>query len=171
MKFNQLYKLVVESNDLENIKTGVPITIPAYRATQTKPGQSFKIARIGALGSGIYLSTSKKMAETYLTFDPSSGEDNRKSRRLASVIVTLNNPVVVAHRTHSPILEVLLQIGWDEQKILDRTDKDYEKYGGLGKWVQSALQKNNHDGIIVNQGDGMYEIVAYNSYNIHEDIN
>jgi hypothetical protein len=171
MNFNQLYKLVVESNDLENIKTGVPITIPAYRATQTKPGQFFKIARIGELGSGIYLTTSKKMAEIYLTFDPSNGQDNRKGRRLASVIVTLNNPVVVTQYTHFPILEVLLQIGWDKQKILDRTDKDYEKYGGIGRWVQSALIKNNHDGIIVNRGDGMYEIVVYNPFNIHEDIN
>lgn len=168
MRFDRLYKLVLESNNLENIKTGISITIPAYRATQTAPGQFFKIAKEGDLGSGIYLTTSKQHAESYLTFDPSEGTDNRTERRLASVIVKLNNPVVVTQRSNFPIMEVLLQIGLDEKKASTRIEKDYENRGALGKWVQAALEKQGYDGMIVNRGNDVYEIVAYNPRNISE---
>ena len=155
-------------NDLENIQTGVPITITTYRATQTAPSQQFKISKEGDLGSGIYLTTSKKFAESYLTFDPSEGTNNRTNRRLATAIVTLNNPVVVTQYSTFPIIDILLQIGMNKEKAADRIEKDYERIGALGKWVQFALEKAGHDGMIVNRGDDIYEIVAYNPRNIRE---
>lgn len=170
MTFDRLYKLISESSFsiAENLQTGQPVTLNAYRATQTLLGQPFKIATQGDLGSGIYLTTSETHAESYLNFDPSSGQDSRIQRRIASVKVHLNNPVVVKDKVNWPIMDVLLQLGLDEEKTANRIEKDYENRGAVGKWVQMALQKKNYDGIIVNRGNDVFEIVVYNPNSIKE---
>jgi hypothetical protein len=157
--------------DASNISTGRPVTAMVYRATSIAEGLRPKLAKEGELGSGIYLAGKQEDASIYLDFDAASGE-SATGRRLAKYNISLKNPLVVRAETtgNYPSVNTLVELGQDREKAMDRVEKSFEEKGSVGKWIQSAVEKAGHDGIIYIKPSGSIEVVAYKADNVVEVV-
>lgn len=136
-------------------------TVKAYHGTPNKGFTKFNYQKIGSttdsgiFGRGFYFTTHKGTADGYAT---ASGET-------MAVNLKLKNPWwAVAHRD---VQETADKLGMSESALLLRT------YGGRGKIVapiesQAAqfsahLAENGYDSIVIQHGNGDYEIVVFDN--------
>lgn len=140
---------------------GKPLTV--YHGTDAD-FTSFKQAKEGYFGKGIYLTPNPDTASGYAA--SSAGGDTRgKGGNVMPLYASIKNPMSVVDDGFTILgpIEVLKKLGYSEDKALALFEKAMESKGNLTGELQTKLKLQGYDGIITNNPDGtIREIIAFN---------
>jgi len=140
---------------------GKPLTV--YHGTDAD-FTSFKQAKEGYFGKGIYLTPNPDTASGYAA--SSAGGDTRgEGGNVMPLYASIKNPMSVVDDGFTILgpIEVLKKLGYSEDKALALFEKAMESKGNLTGELQTKLKLQGYDGIITNNPDGtIREIVAFN---------
>jgi hypothetical protein len=74
---------------------------------------------------------------------------------------SVKNPLILQGVHADPAYEALAKLGVPDNKIDSIVEKANEKYGSIGKEIQSRAQKAGHDGVILFKDGDIQEMVTY----------
>ena len=139
---------------------GKPLTV--YHGTDAD-FTSFKQAKEGYFGKGIYLTPNPDTASGYAA--SSAGGDTRgEGGNVMPLYASIKNPMSVVDDGFTILgpIEVLKKLGYSEDKALAMFEKAMESKGNLTGELQTKLKLQGYDGIITNHPDGtIREIIAF----------
>ena len=139
---------------------GKPLTV--YHGTDAD-FTSFKQAKEGYFGKGIYLTPNPDTASGYAA--SSAGGDTRgEGGNVMPLYASIKNPMSVVDDGFTILgpIEVLKKLGYSEDKALALFEKAMESKGNLTGELQTKLKLQGYDGIITNNPDGtIREIIAF----------
>ena len=160
-----------------------------YHATREAPkGQAIEQmigSKYGTLGSGTYTTPDTKFGSTYTGIPtPETIEELKISfPAMARPYVkgmeegdwsgvpmggymmplhpSVKNPLILEGIHPDPAFEALAKLGVPDNKIDSIVEKANEKYGSIGKEIQSRAQKAGHDAVILFKNGNLQEMVTY----------
>jgi len=169
-----------------------------YHATRTAPkGEAIDQmigSKYGTLGSGTYTTPNTKFGSTYTGIPtPETIEELKTSfPAMARPFVkgmeegdwsgvpmggymmplhpSVKNPLILEGIHADPAFEALAKLGVPDNKIDSIVEKANEKYGSIGKEIQSRAQKAGHDGVILFKDGNLQEMVTYSPYQLKSAI-
>jgi hypothetical protein len=181
---------------LEGNHPAVPEVV--YHATRATPkGQAIDQmigSKFGTLGSGTYTTPSTKFGSTYTGIPtPETIEELKTSfPAMARPFVkameegdfsgvpmggymmplhpSVKNPLILQGVHADPAYEALAKLGVPDNKIDSIVEKANDKYGSIGKEIQSRAQKAGHDGVILYKDGNIQEMVTYSPYQLKSAI-
>jgi hypothetical protein len=169
-----------------------------YHATRATPkGEAIDqmiSSKYGTLGSGVYTTPNAKFGSTYTGIPtPETIEELKTSfPAMARPFIkameegdfsgipmggymmplhpSIKNPLILQGIHPDPAFEALAKLGVPDNKIDSIVEKANEKYGSIGKEIQSRAQKLGHDGVILYKDGDIQEMVTYSPYQLKSAI-
>jgi hypothetical protein len=140
-------------------KEGKPLTV--YHGTDAD-FNTFKLAKEGSLGKGIYLTPKPEVASSYAN-ESANAEKRTTGQNVKPVYANLKNPLEVDRTEHiNPAEGALQKLGHSKEKASAIAEKALETKGNITGEIYSKAIKAGHDGIIVRNADNtIHEIVAF----------
>jgi len=157
-----------------------PITAPNGDAIDQMIGSKY-----GTLGSGMYTTPDTQFGSTYTgiptpetieklktsfpamakpfvkAMDEGDYSDVPMGGYMMPLHPSVKNPLILEGIHADPAFEALAKLGVPDSKIDSIVEKANEKYGSIGKEIQSRAQKLGHDGVILFKDGNLQEMVTY----------
>jgi hypothetical protein len=181
---------------LEGNHPAVPEVV--YHATRAAPkGEAIDQmigSKYGTLGSGMYTTPDTQFGSTYTgiptpetieklktsfpamarpfvkAMDEGDYSDIPMGGYMMPLHPSVKNPLILQGIHADPAYEALAKLGVPDSKIDSIVEKANEKYGSIGKEIQSRAQKLGHDGVILYKDGNIQEMVTYSPYQLKSAI-
>jgi hypothetical protein len=136
---------------------------------------TFRKSKTGTLGSGIYFTPNRSIAENYVGYR--GGYEAVEGGVLTEVYLSIQNPLIVRTSDDDqgggldPAAEALILLGETPERAYDKTERIRERLGGIGATLPNAARAAGYDGIIRYDSRGghrheVYEIVAFEPWQV-----
>ena len=112
-------------------------------AGATKP--EFRISKRSGYGSGIYFTPSRAYAEQYTRH--TGNADPVENGVIGEYLLKVEHPFLVWSSGYTG--DILVRLGWDEERATEYIEREYERYGGIAQVFQRAVQAKGFDGLFV----------------------
>lgn len=161
-RYQPLLDEETRARNLEAWRQGAPPRRAFHGGTFPAAG-AFRLGD-GGFGKGIYMSSSRDVAENYSKFQ--GGYEPIEGGRVDEYEIRLRNPLIIKTDTtpyvpsHIAVFEAL---GMPRDKAMAKAEKLLEDKGALGGSVKAMAQKQGYDGIIHKNPDGTTEYVLFDS--------
>jgi Holliday junction resolvasome RuvABC DNA-binding subunit len=140
---------------------GKPLRL--YRGLADDYGPVMRIARDGALGSGIYMTPDANFAGEY------TGESGGN---IVPLYANLQNPLVIrTEQNKDPMTQALTMLGMTQAKAERLVEKAYEEKGYISTQVKTRAVAQGYDGIMQYRNGKLVEVVAFNNNQVKSIFN
>jgi len=105
----------------------------------------FRVSKRSGYGSGIYFTPKREYAEKYTR--ETGNAETVENGVIGEYLLKVEHPLLVWSSGYPG--DILVRLGWDEERANEYIEREYERYGGIAQVFQRAAQARGFDGLFV----------------------